>query len=171
MRMSPFISEMCKHFMLGLWFVRSTVAQRKLLSPATSWICHFSKWLCIRQNDSVVLHCLNSAQNVINLYKSQKTKSPFRGAWQWQTAWPLARNDVWLSARAPIQQGKELTIITAKSASFWLYWLWFVLVPRVWGLCVMRTLWSLMQHHEHLLIILKLNCRAWCSSFFLLVLR
>lgn len=34
--------------------------------------CHFSKWLLIKQNDFVVHHRLNSAWNVINLYKSWK---------------------------------------------------------------------------------------------------
>lgn len=38
--------------------------------PTTRRICHFSKWLHIKQNDFVVHHRLNSAWNVINLYKS-----------------------------------------------------------------------------------------------------
>lgn len=40
--------------------------------PATHTSCHFSKWLPIKQNDFVVHHRLNSAWNVINLYKSWK---------------------------------------------------------------------------------------------------
>lgn len=38
--------------------------------PATHTSGHFSKWLPIKQNDFVVHHRLNSAWNVINLYKS-----------------------------------------------------------------------------------------------------
>lgn len=40
--------------------------------PTTHRSCHFSKWLPIKQNDFVVHHHLNSAWNVINLYKSWK---------------------------------------------------------------------------------------------------
>lgn len=39
---------------------------------ATHTSCHFSKWLPIKQNDFFVHHRLNSAWNVINLYKSWK---------------------------------------------------------------------------------------------------
>ena len=40
--------------------------------PTILRICHFSKWLRIKQNDFAVHHRLNSARNVINLYKSWK---------------------------------------------------------------------------------------------------
>lgn len=86
MKMSSFILATPRHLTWHLGFLclkdrfkkKKKWAQCLILfvlrgnMPTAHRICHFSKWLHIKQNDFAVHHRLNSAWNVINLCRSWK---------------------------------------------------------------------------------------------------